>query len=365
MTLNSFGKHFIVGLSGTKLSDLDKKILSELSPAGVLLLKRNFLQIGPYHEWLEELRILLHDIHEHAEREKMIISIDHEGGRVLRTPPPITKYPEPSTYKEKAYEVGKAMGVELSSIGVNVSWSPSCDVNSNPNNPVIGKRAFSDNASEVSNAAIAFLEGLKESNVFGCAKHFPGHGDTSEDSHISLPLVTVSKDTLESRELIPFKNLINSGLDLVMTAHVVYPAWDSSMPATLSQKILQGILRNELGFKGCVVTDDLDMKAISDRFTVQETITHALTAGCDFFIVARYPDGTSDKPLLLAKEMSKVKVDSKVSEESFERVEEFLRKLKRNEIRELSSDVFTQHGQLAQGEEQVCRPIAPKPVESR
>jgi beta-N-acetylhexosaminidase len=299
--LSDVGHHFIVGLSGTRLSDLDKKILSELKPAGILFLKRNFEFNLPYTEWLQSFWELLSSIKEYAERDRMFFSLDHEGGRVHRTPPPITHFPEPITFREQSFDIARTMAQELRSIGINVSWSPSVDIHTNPANPVIGHRAFGTTADEVITFTSAFMRGLLEHGIMACIKHFPGHGDTHLDSHIALPTVDKSLDELRSTELKPFAALINQGAPMVMTSHIMFPKIDPTNPATLSKIWLQDILRKELGFGGVIVTDDLDMKAISERQQDADLSVHALDAGCELFIVARYPDGSSDKPLTMAQ----------------------------------------------------------------
>lgn len=345
------GHHFIVGLSGPALSDLDKKILDDISPAGVLLLKRNFLQEAPYHDWLEVLERLLKGIKEYAGREKLIISIDHEGGRVHRTPPPITQFPDAIQCTNHAYDVAKAMAVELRSIGINLSWSPVCDIHSNPQNPVIGKRAFGHDTKTVSDACSQFARGLLENGVIACAKHFPGHGDTSVDSHKELPVLHATLDELEKRELVPFKRLINEGIPLVMTSHILFPKIDGENPATLSSTILQKILRDSLGFGGIIVTDDLDMNAVSLNRAPSSLVTDAFRAGCELFIVARHPDGSSDKPLTMAHALSEAANKDKTLGEKFllaqEKILLFLNQSAGSySITELPKQTFENHRKL-------------------
>ena len=327
--LVSLGHHFIVGLSGTKLTDLDKKILSELHPSGILFLKRNFHGNLPYTEWLSEFTTLLSSIKEYAERDKMFFSLDHEGGRVHRTPQPITQFPDPITFKENSFQIASRMAEELRSIGINVSWSPSVDINSNPANPVIGNRAFGTTPEEVITYAGQFMRGLLENGILSCIKHFPGHGDTTVDSHFSLPVVEKTIEELRSFELKPFKALIDQGASMVMTSHIVFPKIHQEAPATLSSFWLKDILRKELGFSGVIVTDDLDMKAVSDHHTPETLSTKAFDAGCELFIVARHPDGSSDKPLSMAKGLyeaiSSDKARQKSSDEAKEKIEYLLK----------------------------------------
>ncbi len=345
------GLHFIIGLSGTKLSDLDKEILETVRPAGILLLKRNFLHGAPYPEWLSELDSLYSSVMSYSGRDKMLITIDHEGGRVHRTPPPITHFPSAVTYASKAYEIAKAMAVELRSIGVNISWSPCADIHSNPSNPVIGDRSFGENPHEVAENASAFARGLMEEGVLACAKHFPGHGDTSVDSHLSLPTLSLSYDELRLRELIPFNRLVGEGIPFVMTSHILFPDIDPQNPATFSKVLLNNLLKRELGFGGLVVTDDLDMKAVAESYTSEGLVAKAVGAGCDLFIVARYPDGASTKPLEMHRGLSNAITSGEIEEslisESSEKIRYLIaHALMKPNVHELPPSVFEAHSKL-------------------
>ena len=349
--LSDLGIYFIVGLSGPSLSDLDRKILSELRPSGVLLLKRNFLQDVSYNEWLGALRTLEDDVVKLTGRKKLFISIDHEGDRVHRTPAPITHFPAACLYASASRNVGEAMGRELASLGINVSWAPVADIHSNPANPVIGKRAFASSPEEVTRAALDYARGLQAAGVLSCAKHFPGHGDTSVDSHLSLPTLDATLDDLMKRELLPFCALMREGVPFIMTSHILFPKIDPDFPATLSRKILTEVLRDRLGFDGVVVTDDLDMKAIAERFSPEETAGRAMTAGCDLFLVARYPDGTSDKPLILAEQLRSAYEKGLVSREilaaSKTRIEKALELVTMHPVTTLSEESLKTHQALA------------------
>ena len=347
----SFGSHILIGLSGTTLDDLDKRLLAAVKPAGLLLLKRNFEHGSPYEVWLPKLQKLLTDAKNYAERDAMFVTIDHEGGRVNRTPPPLTSFPEPARYGRKAGEVAAAMAAELKSIGVNVDWAPLADIHSNPTNPVIGARAFGEDPEDVARKAVAFAEALMQNGILGCAKHFPGHGDTAVDSHHELPTVERSLDEIKERELIPFRAMIDIDIPFVMTAHIVFPKIDPKFPATLSEKILGGILRDTLGFTNVIIGDDLDMKAVAHRFQSNETVGLAMNAGCDMFCIARFPDGASDRPLHLAKSMAICLTKKLLSEEtlfkSFTRIKKIAdNRLGPSIVAPLGEDVFERHEQL-------------------
>lgn len=226
-----------------------------------------------------------------AEAPPLCVAIDQEGGRVQRLRAPLTEWPamaRVAAHDDPALTaaVGRALGEELRRLGINLDFAPVCDVLTNPDNPVIGDRAFGSTAAAVSRHAVAFLGGLEAAGVRGCAKHFPGHGDTAQDSHLELPRVEHPLSRLRTVELAPFAALVQAGVGMVMTAHLVAAALDAR-PATLSPAWLSGVLRGELGFGGVIVSDDLDMKAVSERFGVEEVVEGALLAGVDALLLCR------------------------------------------------------------------------------
>ncbi len=227
-----------------------------------------------------------------------IFAIDHEGGRVQRLKAPLTVWPPMARLRDQppevAAEVGAAMAQELLALGLNVNFAPVLDINSNPQNPIIGDRAFGETAAAVSARALSFLRGLEsQPGLRGCGKHFPGPGDTATDSHLTLPIVHRDEATLRAVELSPFVAAVRADIGMLMTAHVVYPAVDSR-PATLSQRWLTQILRHELGFTGVVVSDDLDMNAVTAQHLGigddSDVVVEALMAGCDAFLFCRDAD---------------------------------------------------------------------------
>lgn len=316
--LSDFGNFVFTGLTGTKLSDRDKNILETIRPAGILFLKRNILQDVPYDKWQSEFSELISDIRKYSGRDKILLSIDHEGGKVQRTPEPITNFGYPRDYSKQAGAIARAMAEELKSIGINLSWAPSADINTNPENPIVGKlgRAFSTDAKEVASAAVEFAKGLMEKNIISCAKHFPGHGGTWSDSHLELPVVDSDEQLVRSRELLPFQALIDAGVPMVMTAHVLFNKIDPKNPATFSKKILSDILRKEMGFKGVIIADDINMLAIFDRIRTVEGIAETINAGIDTYIVGRFPEPEKDdSPLLVCKLLKQALEEGKISAE--------------------------------------------------
>lgn len=347
-----FGNHLIVGVSGTVLTDEDKRILSTIKPVGVCFFAKNFCDGEPLEIWLENYKKLNQEIREYTERESMFISIDHEGGRVIRPPLPITRFPYSYVCRKRAREVAKAMAIELKSLGINVSWAPVADIFSNPNNPIIGPRSFDTTPETAAEYAREFFLGLKESGITACAKHFPGHGDTNTDSHLSLPIVNLTKEAIQQRELIPFKTLIAEKIPLIMTAHILFPEIGGDKPATFSQPILTQILRKELGFEGVVVSDDLDMKAVADMYDKSGTVANTLNAGCDIFLMCgNLPSSSTERIEFIAQDFQKSLENGSLNESvvaaSNGRIEKLLNQTPQYTVEKLDKEILLKHAKLA------------------
>jgi beta-N-acetylhexosaminidase len=216
---------------------------------------------------------------------------------------------------ELAQEVGFATGQELAYLGINMNFAPVADVNSNPDNPIIGIRSFGDDPELVSEFALAYAQGLEKAGVAAVAKHFPGHGNTQIDSHLGLPRVSSSLETLNELDLKPFKALL--GLSAFMSAHIVFEALDPDLPATLSPSILTGLLRNELGFKGVIITDYLDMQALTQSYSLGEAAVKAIEAGADLLLVSSDPKQQADiyqalQEALLTGRLSQARLDESI-----------------------------------------------------
>jgi len=296
-SLPEIGRHFIVGLSGYELLPEEREALSSLQPTGIILFAQN---ISDSPDWPSRLIDLIEQVRSITGQRKLIVSIDHEGGKVFRLPPPATRFPAAASWAGRTEKVALSMGRELRALGINLSFAPVADIHSEPANPVIGVRAFGQTPQMVADQAQLFLAALSSTGVAGCAKHFPGHGDTRRDSHLELPVVEADRNLLERRELIPFKRLIAADVRLIMTAHVKYTALDSDYPATLSGKILRGLLREELGYKQAIISDALEMKALSGS-SPESICLSALHASVDFLLLGQI-DGTP--PSVLAKEIA-------------------------------------------------------------
>ncbi|AWM15538.1 hypothetical protein D3797_020310 [Bacillus subtilis] len=231
----------------------------------------------------------------------LILSIDQEGGIVTRLGEG-TNFPGnmalgAARSRINAYQTGTIIGKELSALGINTDFSPVMDINNNPDNPVIGVRSFSSNRELTARLGLYTMKGLQRQDIASALKHFPGHGDTDVDSHYGLPLVSHNQERLREVELYPFQRAIDAGADMVMTAHVQFPAFDDTtykskldgsdvlVPATLSKKVMTGLLRQEMGFDGIIVTDALNMKAIADHFGQEDAVVMAIKAGVDIALM--------------------------------------------------------------------------------
>jgi beta-N-acetylhexosaminidase len=306
--VEDLGLHFIVGVAGSEISLNERNQLVELKPAGIIIFKNNVTSDG---NWMERLRSVIIDAKQAIGRSRTIVSIDHEGGRVHRLQSPITHFPAASTWGDKTEAIGRQMGYELRSLGINVNYAPSLDVLSEATNQVIGDRSFGGDPVEVSERGIQFLRGLNSSGVVGCGKHFPGHGGTVKDSHFELPVLDRSESDIYQIDLPPFVAAIQSGLSLMMTSHVVYTALDPDLPATLSSKIITGLLRGQLGFTGCVVSDALEMKAMAGT-GLPDLAERFIQAGGDLFLLGQEDGITTplEKALKLRDELGKRAGDS-------------------------------------------------------
>jgi beta-N-acetylhexosaminidase len=243
---------------------------------------------------LVELNRALHDAGS-ASGERLLIAVDQEGGRVQRIRAPATRWPPMERLARLADEpaealarlVGAAMGGELAALGFDIDFAPVLDVHTNEANPIIGDRAFGREPEAAARRALAFADGLASAGMLACGKHFPGHGDTDQDSHLVLPRLRHGLDRLRQVELVPFARAAAAGVPMIMTAHVLFEALDPDVPATLSRRALGEVLRGELRYRGLVVSDDLDMKAIADHVGVAEAAVGAIEAGCDALLLCR------------------------------------------------------------------------------
>src|SRR6185436_9310057 len=260
------GRLLVAGFDGLQLPVELRSLAREFGLGGVILFARNVAEPGQVAELAFECARLAPDL-------PLWVSVDQEGGRVARLKSPFTEWPPMATIGRSgdprlADRFARALASELKAVGINLDFAPVLDVHTNSANPVIGDRALSGEAEEVARLGSAIVRGLQAQGVAACGKHFPGHGDTSTDSHLELPLVEHPVERLRQVEFLPFKAAIDAGVAAIMTAHLFLPALDEDRPATLSRRVVSGLLREELKFDGLIVSDDLEMKAIAGRYAI-------------------------------------------------------------------------------------------------
>ena len=277
------GRLLITGFDGLTLPIELKALAREFGLGGVILFARNIAEPEQVAELCFDAARLVPDL-------PLWVSVDQEGGRVARLKAPFTEWPPMATIGRSgdvglADRFARALGAELRAVGITLNYAPVLDVHSNAGNPVIGDRALSDKAAEAATFGAAIVRGLQAEGVAACGKHFPGHGDTSADSHLELPVVEHPIERLRDVELKPFKAAIEADVATIMTAHVFMPALDEKRPATLSRRIVTGLLREELKFGGVILSDDLEMKAIASTYEVPSAAVLAIDAGCDGVLI--------------------------------------------------------------------------------
>ncbi len=290
------GQLLVVGFDGTTLPETLADSLSAGLRAGVILFRRNLPSIEA--TWA----LCRATSHVCAPDLPPFISLDQEGGRVSRLPPPTRTLPPMRSIGMlgDVNFVQRAAGVVargLAVMGFNCNFAPVLDVDSNPYNPIIGDRSFSNDPHLVAHMGLAFARGLSRGGILACGKHFPGHGDTQLDSHLDLPTVNRPRAQMDRIELLPFREATAQHIDALMTAHVVYPELDAeAVPATLSRPILTNLLRDSWGYQGVVFSDDLEMKAVSARYPLDTCAKKAIQAGCDVLLIC-HNTGAADRVL--------------------------------------------------------------------
>lgn len=282
------GDLIVCGFPGTSLDAGTAQALREKRRAGVILFRRNVESAFAVHDLSQQILAAA------ASEYGAFVSVDQEGGRVMRLPEPCMQLPPMRFLGSVGHDglvrrAAAAVGAELYALGVNLNFAPVLDVDSNPQNPVIGDRSFGSDPNVVAGLGVAFAQGLQSRGVLACGKHFPGHGDTDQDSHLALPVVRHERDRLEQVELVPFRRAVRT-VGAFMTAHVVFEAIDPSVPATLSKLVIQDFVRREMGYGGVIFSDDLEMRALADRYTVEESAVMAIRAGCDVLLVCESAD---------------------------------------------------------------------------
>jgi len=273
------GQLAIAGFAGPSIPADLRALAREFDLGGIILFARNVEAPEQVADLAREAQSLARDV-------PIWVSVDQEGGRVARLKTPFTEWPPMAVLGRSGDEAlaarfAKALAAELKAVGITLDYTPVLDVHTNPANPVIGDRALAERAADVARLGRAIITALQAEGIAACGKHFPGHGDTSTDSHHELPLVEHSSDRLEHVEVVPFRAAIDADVASIMTAHILVPALDEERPATLSPAIVDGLLKRTLGYTGLVLSDDLEMRAISGRYGIPEATVAAIAAGCD------------------------------------------------------------------------------------
>jgi beta-N-acetylhexosaminidase len=283
------GQTIHIAIPGKTVEEVALAEIKNTKPGGIILFGKN---LGKK----EEILALTTNLQKAAKDENLapfLISTDQEGGRVFRVQDGVTAYPGAMAVGQTGNEAwGKTVGFvtsfELHRLGINFLFAPVLDINNNPFNPVINTRSFGSDIERVSNVAVAYEQGARLGGALPVIKHFPGHGDTNVDSHLGLPIIKKTLSELEALELVPFKKAIDSGAQAVMTAHIVYPLIDEKYPATLSKKILTGILREKLRFDGIIITDAMEMHAISKNYEKERPGVLTILAGANIVLLTSW-----------------------------------------------------------------------------
>lgn len=318
------GQLLVIGFNGKSAPEEVKELIRNYHIGGIILFGRN---IGTPKEVLTLTTELQHEAKVAGYTHPLLICVDQENGVVRRLGDGTTIFPGAMTLgatdnPDNAYKIGFATGKELISLGINWNLAPVLDVNNNPDNPVIGVRSFGESAEKVAQFGQAAMKGMQDAGIVTTLKHFPGHGDTNVDSHLDLPVISHSPERLEAVELKPFKTCIENGADTIMTAHVYFPSIESEpgVPATLSKKVITGLLREKLGFNGVVTTDCMEMNAILNGIGTEKGGVATLKAGADLVMISH----TLDRQIGTIKEIiSSVKsgeIDEKIIDQSNQRI---------------------------------------------
>jgi beta-N-acetylhexosaminidase len=284
------GQVLVAGFPGPTPSPEIIDLIQRHHVGNIILFSRNVQNAPQLRRLTSELQRIAREA---GHRHPLLIGIDQENGSVRRLGPDATIFPGNMALgaigsEQMAHKVTRAAGHELLELGVNLNFAPVVDVNNNPANPVIGNRSFGEDPQQVARLGSAAVKGWQDAGVIGCLKHFPGHGDTAVDSHLALPILPYALQRLEEVELVPFQSGIAAGAAMIMSAHISFPAitHDEALPATLSPAILRGLLREQLGFKGVIISDCLEMKAISEGVGIGRGSVLALLAGIDLVLIS-------------------------------------------------------------------------------
>lgn len=319
------GQMIFAGVSGTTMDTGAQKLINQLQVGGIIFYKNNFENPKQTVELVNQIKA------ENSSNTPLFLGVDQEGGRVIRLPGALTNFPPNKQIgevnnSEFSYKIGRLLGYELKEFGLNLDFAPVLDINSNPNNPVIGDRSFGNNLEIVSKLGIETMKGIQSQKVIPTIKHFPGHGDTSVDSHLELPIVNKTLKELMKLELIPFKGAIDEGAEVVMVAHILIPELDKNNPASMSKVVMTDVLRRQLSFTGVIITDDMTMGAIVEHFDIGKAAVESVKAGSDIILVGHGYDNVDKIQSALKSAIEKGEISQQRINESVERIIKLKRK---------------------------------------
>ncbi len=314
------GQMVVVGIDGYEADDDALAMIENYHVGGFIIFGRNVKDTGQLSGLINSLKRA-----NSINRVPIFVSVDEEGGRVSRMPEGIIKLPsnrEIGNANDEAlsYEIGAVIAEELKSFGFNMNFAPVLDIDSNPQNPVIGDRSYGSSTEIVSRLGTECMKGIMAGGIIPVIKHFPGHGDTAVDSHVGLPLVESDMDRLRQFELVPFAEAINNGADAVMVAHILLNKIDPEYPASLSKIIITDILRGELNFDGVVITDDITMGAVTENYDIGEAAVRAVNAGSDIVLVCHGKENRMAVLDALTKAVRSGNISEKRLDESVKRI---------------------------------------------
>lgn len=320
MTLEEkIGQMIIAGVQGTSASSEDERMIKEQHVGGIIFYKNNLADSASVVRFGNQLKQW-----NESNSVPLLLSVDQEGGRVSRLPGlnllPTAQEIGQWNNREAAGEIGTILGEEVKGMGLNMNFAPVLDINNNPKNPVIGDRSFGSTAEIVSSMGIEVMKQMKQTGVIPVVKHFPGHGDTETDSHLDLPVIHKSEKDLTQLEWKPFVSAIEEGADAVMVAHILFPQIDEQYPSSLSPAVVTGQLRDKLGFEGVILTDDLTMGAIANRYGIGEASVLSVQAGTDIVLIAHEYSNVDEVIVALKQSVA----DGTLSEE---RIDESVRRI--------------------------------------
>ncbi|WP_017416563.1 beta-N-acetylhexosaminidase [Clostridium tunisiense] len=319
------GQMIFAGVSGTTMDTGAQKLINQLHVGGIIFYKNNFENPTQTVELVNQIKA------ENSSNIPLFLGVDQEGGRVIRLPGALTNFPPNKQIgevnnSEFSYKIGRLLGYELKEFGLNLDFAPVLDINSNPNNPVIGDRSFGNNLEIVSKLGIETMKGIQSQKVIPTIKHFPGHGDTAVDSHLELPIVNKTLKELMKLELIPFKRAMDEGAEVVMVAHMLIPKLDKNNPASMSKVVMTDVLRKQLGFTGVIITDDMTMGAIVEHFDIGKAAVESVKAGSDIILVGHGYDNVEKIQSALKSAIEKGEISQQRINESVERIIKLKRK---------------------------------------